>query len=147
MRNPGPGRGQDDPYRVLGVSTEASRQDITRAYRRAASAAHPDARPRDPDATARFRAVTDAYDLLSDADRRAEYDRQHARADTAARWPNLPPLAGRPYGPPVWAGPVHIEPPDVHAPGNDELRSGAGCLVDPPVILAPRPGRRASWPW
>jgi len=145
MPNPGAGRGQDDPYRVLGVSTEASRQDITRAYRRAASAAHPDTRPRDPDATARFRAVTDAYDLLSDAGRRAEYDRQHPPADTTARWPGPPPLAGRPYGPPVWAGPVHIEPPDGHAPGPGELRSGAECLVDPPVILGPT--RRGNRPW
>jgi DnaJ-like protein len=147
MRNPGPGRGQDDPYRVLGVNTEASRQDITRAYRRAASAAHPDTRPQDPDATARFQAVTDAYDLLKDAGRRAEYDRQHPRADTAARWTGLPPLAGRPYGRPVWAGPVHIEPPEVHVSGNDELRPWAECLVDPPVILGPPRGRRGNLPW
>ena len=146
MRNPGPGHGQEDPYRVLGVSTEASRQDITRAYRRAASAVHPDTRPRDPDATARFRAVTDAYDLLSDAGRRAEYDRQHPRADTAARRPGLSPLAGRRYGPMVWAGPVQIDPPDGQAPGNGELRSEAECLVDPPVFLGPT-RQRGNRPW
>jgi curved DNA-binding protein CbpA len=66
-----------DPYQVLGVTAGASRQDIARAYRRAAQAAHPDARPADPGAAARFRALTDAYDLLSDAGRRADYDRRH----------------------------------------------------------------------
>src|SRR5438067_636943 len=71
------GRTHVDPYRVLGVSVGASQQDITRAYRRAVQHAHPDAQPHDPQAVARFRALTDAYELLRDPGRRADYDRYH----------------------------------------------------------------------
>src|SRR5204862_4626385 len=71
------GRRRLNPYRVLGVDTGASRQDIARAYRRAVHGAHPDAQPADPRAVARFRELTDAYDLLSDSARRAAYDRTH----------------------------------------------------------------------
>jgi curved DNA-binding protein CbpA len=49
-----------DPYRVLGVGSGASQQDIARAYRRAARHAHPDKQPADPGAAARFQALTDA---------------------------------------------------------------------------------------
>jgi curved DNA-binding protein CbpA len=64
MEHAGPRRNPGDPYRVLGVSADASQRDIARAYRRAVQRAHPDARPRDPQAAARFQALTDAYDLL-----------------------------------------------------------------------------------
>ncbi|MBO0788166.1 MAG: J domain-containing protein, partial [Actinobacteria bacterium] len=70
--------GQGDPYRTLGVAADASQQDIVRAYHRAVHHAHPDARPADPLAAARFRALTAAYELLSDTSRRSEYDRRRA---------------------------------------------------------------------
>ncbi|MBO0809173.1 MAG: J domain-containing protein, partial [Actinobacteria bacterium] len=66
-----------DPYAVLGVPADASRQDIVRAYRRAAQLAHPDTQPQDPQAAARFGALSDAYQTLSDPGRRADYDREH----------------------------------------------------------------------
>jgi curved DNA-binding protein CbpA len=104
-----PGR---DPYQVLGVTAGASPEDITRAYRRAAHAAHPDTRPADPDAAARFRALTDAYDLLRDAARRADYDRRHTPWQPPAQHPSARPrpAPGRPAAP-LWAGPVRIDPP------------------------------------
>src|SRR5689334_2510798 len=71
MEHSTPRRDHCDPYRVLGVDTGASRQDIARAYRRAVQGAHPDAQPADPRAAARFRELTDAYDLLTDPARRA----------------------------------------------------------------------------
>ena len=77
MQDVGPRRVSGDPYRVLGVSAEASPRDIARAYRRAVQHAHPDARPHDRQAAARFRALTEAYDLLRDPGRRADYDRGH----------------------------------------------------------------------
>jgi curved DNA-binding protein CbpA len=148
MQHSGPGRSDGDPYHVLGVNVGASREDIVRAYRRAVYHAHPDTQPDDPHATARFRALTGACDLLSDPGRRAGCDRQHSagRPDAIARWPGSLPLLS-PYGQPVWAGPVHIEPPAAEAPDHDERSSPATDFEDPPVILGRRLGRGWSWPW
>ena len=114
----------DDPYETLGVEAGASRDDIVRAYHRAALGSHPDTRPADPLAAARFRAITEAYDLLSDARRRAEYDRgpsgKHEAADTAPPWPSAAHPAGRSPGPPLWAGPVHVEPTAPQPPGGQD---------------------------
>jgi DnaJ-class molecular chaperone len=63
------------PYEVLGVKPDASPDDIRKAYRRLAKQLHPDLNPGKPEAEARFKTVTAAYDLLSDADKRARYDR------------------------------------------------------------------------
>jgi curved DNA-binding protein CbpA len=102
----------DDPYDVLGVRAGASREDIVRAYRRAAHGSHPDARPADPQAAGRFQALTEAYDLLSDPSRRAEYDRSRAPEPKAPRAaPSHPakPSVGTWPRPLLWAGPVHIQ--------------------------------------
>lgn len=64
-----------DPYQVLGVSRTASADEIKRAYRKLAKQLHPDLNPDQPDVARRFQEVTDAYDLLSDPERRAAYDR------------------------------------------------------------------------
>ena len=64
-----------DPYDVLGVSRQASAREISRAYRRAARATHPDSQPDDPSAAERFRDLTAAYEILGDPERRAAYDR------------------------------------------------------------------------
>jgi curved DNA-binding protein CbpA len=148
MEHPGPRRTHDDPYRLLGVDANASRRDIIRAYRRAVHDAHPDIQPGDPRAAARFRALTDAYDLLSDPGRRADYDRQHPaeRRDMISWWPGSPPLVAQPGGQPVRAGPVRIEPAGGQAPRHEQGNSPAAAFEDPPVVLGGRPGRRRSWP-
>jgi curved DNA-binding protein CbpA len=148
MEYPGPRRSHDGPYRVLGVDPAASRQDVARAYRRAVHDAHPDTQPGDPQATARFRALTDAYDLLSDPGRRADYDRRHPAepSDTMERWPGPPPLGPARGGQPIWAGPVYIEPPGGHAPRDERDGPAAADFEDPPVILGRRPGHQRSWP-
>jgi DnaJ domain len=110
-----------DPYRVLGVRAGAAREDIVRAYHRAAHGSHPDAQPADPQAADRFRALTEAYDLLRDPGRRAEYDR--SRTPEQNDPPSDPPHpAKRPAGtwpvPQLWAGPVHVQPPTPH-PGSE----------------------------
>ena len=71
-----------DLYGLLGVPQEASGGEITRAWRRRAAAEHPDRRPRDAAAPARFRALAEAYQVLGDPARRAAYDRSlgHHRA-------------------------------------------------------------------
>jgi molecular chaperone DnaJ len=64
-----------DYYEVLTVSREASADDIRKAYRQAALKNHPDRNPGDTAAEARFKEATEAYSVLSDAEKRAQYDR------------------------------------------------------------------------
>ncbi len=63
-----------DYYEVLGVSREATPEDIKRARRRLARQYHPDVN-KDPDAETRIKEINEAYEVLSDPDRRAAYDR------------------------------------------------------------------------
>ena len=64
-----------DYYNTLAVGREASAEEIKRAFRRIARETHPDANPGDLDAEARFRAAAEAYEVLSDPERRRLYDR------------------------------------------------------------------------
>jgi molecular chaperone DnaJ len=66
---------QRDYYEVLGVAREASDGEIKKAFRRLARDLHPDLNPGDPEATARFREAAEAYEALSDPEKRARYDR------------------------------------------------------------------------
>ncbi|MFV2001199.1 MAG: molecular chaperone DnaJ [Acidimicrobiia bacterium] len=64
-----------DYYDVLGVTRDASPEEIKRAFRRLARESHPDANPGDSSAEERFRSVAEAYEVLSDDEKRARYDR------------------------------------------------------------------------
>jgi molecular chaperone DnaJ len=64
-----------DYYEVLGLAREASDDEIRRAYRQAALKHHPDRNQGNADAEAKFKEATEAYTVLSDADKRAAYDR------------------------------------------------------------------------
>ena len=64
-----------DFYALLGVSSNASADDIKKAYRKKARELHPDANPDDPEAENQFKEVSRAYEVLSDPDTRARYDR------------------------------------------------------------------------
>lgn len=65
----------EDYYQILGVPRDAPTQDIKSAFRRIARASHPDANPDDPTAAARFREAAEAYEVLSNPQKRAKYDR------------------------------------------------------------------------
>ncbi|MBY0519197.1 MAG: DnaJ domain-containing protein, partial [Sphingomonas sp.] len=70
-----------DPYQILGVARGASEADIKKAYRKLAKELHPDRNKDNPKATERFSRVTNAYDLLSDKDKRARFDRGEIDGD------------------------------------------------------------------
>ncbi len=63
-----------DPYAVLGVSRDASADDIRSAYRRLARQFHPDVNPDNPEAEEKFKEVSQAYAVLSDEEKRARFD-------------------------------------------------------------------------
>jgi molecular chaperone DnaJ len=64
-----------DYYEVLGVERSADEKDIKKAYRRVAMKYHPDRNPDDPQADEKFKEATEAYDVLTDKEKRAAYDR------------------------------------------------------------------------
>ncbi|MBW6532840.1 DnaJ domain-containing protein [Sphingomonas sp. RRHST34] len=70
-----------DPYATLGVARGASEADIKKAYRKLAKELHPDRNQGNPKAAERFGQVTSAYDLLTDKDERARYDRGEIDGD------------------------------------------------------------------
>ena len=125
---PGP-----DLYQLLGVSRQASREEIAQAWRRQARTEHPDARPADAAAPGRFRDLAEAWQVLGDPARRAAYDRALARErEPAARvpvrrvagpgGPGGMTLVARVPEPPLRAGPVRVEGPrqESRAAGWDE---------------------------
>jgi DnaJ-class molecular chaperone len=74
-----------DPYETLGVKKDASQAEIQKAYRRLAKKLHPDLNPGNKQAEEQFKAVSAAYDLLSDAQKRARFDRGEIDASGAER--------------------------------------------------------------
>ena len=109
-----------DFYEVLGVEKTASADEIKKAYRKAAMKYHPDRNPGDKEAEAKFKEAGEAYEVLSDDDKRSRYDQfGHAGVDpnfnpgyggfgggSAAALPvpppRMPPVGARTW-PPGWS--------------------------------------------
>ncbi len=70
-----------DPYDILGVAKTADEAEIKRAFRRQAKKLHPDANTSDPKAQDKFAELNSAHEILSDKDKRAQYDRGEIDAD------------------------------------------------------------------
>jgi curved DNA-binding protein CbpA len=64
----------EDHYKLLGLPRGASQDDIRKAHRRLVRQHHPDANPKDPRAEERFKEIQQAYEVLSDPQKRREYD-------------------------------------------------------------------------
>lgn len=137
-----------DHYRVLGVPTTASADEIRRAYRRAVHLHHADRHPDDAAAVERTRAIVAARDVLTDPWQRARFDMQRAlqprdalRADplvdAAARWGQAP--QGGPPPPPDrsvgWAAAVVV--------GATGLAAALGLSLIAVANLARAVGKRA----
>ena len=96
-----------DLYAILGLARDADLADIRRAYRRLARRCHPGINPGDRDARARFEQISEAFETLSDPDRRLAYDAGVPRGtglavsrsdskDSTSRWKSRPITRPRP---------------------------------------------------
>jgi len=81
-----------DYYQVLGVSRDADQKEIRKAFRRQARECHPDVNPGDPECEERFKEINEAYEVLSDPEKRAKYDQ------LGADWRRYQQAGGQPGG-------------------------------------------------
>ena len=88
-----------DYYKILGVDKSADEKEIKKTYRRLARQFHPDVNPGDKAAEARFKEINEAYEVLSDADKRRKYD---ALGQDYQRWQQTGGAGGFDFS--QWAG-------------------------------------------
>ena len=120
-----------DYYEVLGISRDASEREIAKAYRKLAVKFHPDSNPGDEDANRRFKEAAEAYEVLSDADKRNRYDRfGHAGVDGAGQFGSAEDIFaafGEMFGGGVFG--------DIFGGGGRRQRRGADVRADVTLTL------------
>jgi molecular chaperone DnaJ len=132
-----------DPYEVLGVTPDADERQIKRAFRTLARELHPDVNSHDPQAEEKFKEAAEAYEILSDADRRATYDRygfegldSRGFASTAHGFGSFADIfdaffGGDPFGAAFGRGPGRVQGGDVAVAIEVSLEEAArGTAVD-----------------
>src|SRR4029077_7841096 len=93
-----------DYYSVLGVPASAAQDEIKKAYRKLAAKHHPDKNPNDPKAAERFKEISEAYQVLGDADKRKQYDQMRQLGAFGGFGGGARPGGGRPAGSPFGPG-------------------------------------------
>jgi molecular chaperone DnaJ len=132
-----------DPYEVLGVPRDADEKQVKRAFRVLARELHPDVNSHDPEAEEKFKEAAEAYEILSDAERRATYDRfgfegldSRGFASTAHGFGSFADIfdaffGGDPFGAAFGRGPGRVQGGDVAVAVEVSLEEAArGTTVD-----------------
>jgi molecular chaperone DnaJ len=132
-----------DPYEVLGVPRDADEKQVKRAFRGLARELHPDVNSHDPEAEEKFKEAAEAYEILSDAERRATYDRfgfegldSRGFASTAHGFGSFADIfdaffGGDPFGAAFGRGPGRVQGGDVAVAVEVSLEEAArGTTVD-----------------
>jgi molecular chaperone DnaJ len=110
---------ETDYYDLLGVAPSASEKEISRAYRKLAKQYHPDANPGNKEAEEKFKAVSSAYDVLGDVDKRKEYDEVRQMVASGVG----------PFGPGGFSGPGGFGGPGGYQTFQFDEDTGLGDLL------------------
>jgi len=98
-------------YKILGVSEQATQEEIKRAYRQLSLKSHPDKNPGDSEAIGRFQKISESYEVLGDVDKRREYDM--VSKSPFARMGGMPGGMGMPHGGMGMPGGIHVNMDDI----------------------------------
>ena len=112
-----------DPYAVLGVEKTASEKEIKSAFRKLAKRYHPDSNTEDPSAGGRFNEANQAYEILGDKEKRAQFDRGEIDADGKPKFQGFP--GGSPFG-----GGQRGQSFDFRAGGGENFGGGDSVFSD-----------------
>ena len=117
----------NDPYKILGLAKTASADEIKKSYRKLAKQHHPDLNPGSAEAASKFKDISGAYDLLSDPDKRARFDRGEIDASGQERADNsfYRSYAGGPQGA-RYRSNAGFDPSDIFADMFSRAGQGGG---------------------